>query len=59
MNQFDVEAFVDRTKVGSTQMIALLICILVCFIDGFDIFMIGKIAPAIAKPSSPSPARWR
>lgn len=49
MNQFDVEAFVDRTRIGSTQMVALLICILVCFIDGFDIFMIGKIAPAIAK----------
>jgi len=49
MNRFDVEAFIDRTRIGFTQSMALLVCILVCFIDGFDIFMIGKIAPAIAR----------
>jgi AAHS family 4-hydroxybenzoate transporter-like MFS transporter len=49
MTKFDVEAFIDRTRIGSTQAVALFVCILVCFIDGFDIFMIGKIAPAIAK----------
>lgn len=48
MTQFDVEAFIDRTRIGATQWIALVVCILVCFIDGFDIFMLGKIAPAIA-----------
>lgn len=45
MTRFDVEAFIDR---GGTQLIVLLVCGLVAFIDGFDIFMIGKIAPAIA-----------
>jgi AAHS family 4-hydroxybenzoate transporter-like MFS transporter len=49
MTRFDVEAFIDRTRIGGTQLMALLVCVLVCFIDGFDIFMIGKIAPAIAK----------
>jgi len=49
MNKFNVEAFIDRTRIGATQWVALFVCVLVCFIDGFDIFMLGKIAPAIAK----------
>ncbi|MBB5984946.1 MFS transporter [Sphingobium lignivorans] len=48
MTRFDVEAFIDRSRIGATQAMALFVCILVCFIDGYDIFMIGKIAPAIA-----------
>lgn len=48
MTRFDVEAFIDRQRIGRTQLSVLLVCGLVCFIDGFDIFMIGKIAPAIA-----------
>ena len=49
MTKFDVEAFIDETRIGATQAMVLFVCLLVCFIDGFDIFMIGKIAPAIAK----------
>jgi len=49
MTRFDVEAFIDRQRIGATQLAVLLVCGLVCFIDGFDIFMIGKIAPAIAE----------
>jgi AAHS family 4-hydroxybenzoate transporter-like MFS transporter len=49
MTRFDVEAFVDRQPIGRTQIAVLLVCGLVCFIDGFDIFMVGKIAPAIAE----------
>lgn len=48
MTRFDVEAFIDRQPIGRSQLAVLLVCGLVCFIDGFDIFMIGKIAPAIA-----------
>jgi MFS transporter, AAHS family, 4-hydroxybenzoate transporter len=48
MREFDVEAFIDRSRIGPAQWAALLVCILICFIDGFDIFMVGKIAPAIA-----------
>lgn len=47
MARFDVEDFVDRQPIGRTQLAVLLVCGLVCFIDGFDIFVIGKIAPAI------------
>lgn len=46
--RFDIEEFVDRQRIGRTQIAVLLVCGLVCFIDGFDIFMVGKIAPAIA-----------
>jgi AAHS family 4-hydroxybenzoate transporter-like MFS transporter len=49
MARFDIEAFIDRQPIGRTQVAVLLVCGLVCFIDGFDIFMIGKIAPAIAE----------
>ncbi len=49
MPRFDVEAFIDRQSIGRPQMTVLLVCLLVCFIDGFDIFMVGKIAPAIAE----------
>jgi len=48
MARFDIEDFVDRQPIGRTQVAVLLVCGLICFIDGFDIFMIGKIAPAIA-----------
>lgn len=48
MTQFDVEEFIDKQAIGRTQLMVLLVCGLVCFIDGFDMFMIGKIAPAIA-----------
>lgn len=48
MSQFDVEAFIDKQPIGRQQLAVLLVCGLVCFIDGFDMFMIGKIAPAIA-----------
>ena len=48
MTQFDIEAFIDKQPIGRPQLVILLVCGLVCFIDGFDMFMIGKIAPAIA-----------
>ncbi|WP_126173618.1 MFS transporter [Altericroceibacterium xinjiangense] len=55
MTRFDVEAFIDRQRIGSTQVAVLLICGLVAFIDGFDIFMVGKIAPAIAADFGEAP----
>ncbi|MBO9519327.1 MAG: MFS transporter [Porphyrobacter sp.] len=48
MPRFDIEGFIDRQRIGRTQIAVLLVCGLVCFIDGFDIFVVGKIAPAIA-----------
>ncbi len=48
MTKIDIEEFIDRQAIGYPQVLVLLVCGLVCFIDGFDMFMIGKIAPAIA-----------
>ena len=48
MARFDLEEFIDRQAIGRTHLAVLLVCGLICFIDGFDIFMVGKIAPAIA-----------
>jgi len=48
MTHFDIEDFIDRQKIGPRQIAVLLVCGLICFVDGFDMFMIGKIAPAIA-----------
>jgi len=49
LKQIDIKEVVDRQKVRGFQIATLLVCVLVCFVDGFDIFMIGKIAPAIAE----------
>jgi AAHS family 4-hydroxybenzoate transporter-like MFS transporter len=45
---FDLQAFIDRQKVGMVHMTVLVLCFLIMFIDGYDMFMLGKIAPAIA-----------
>ncbi len=59
MAQYDVEAFIDRQPIGAAPARHLGVCSLVCFIDGFDIFMVGKIAPAIAKSFGETPAAMR
>jgi AAHS family 4-hydroxybenzoate transporter-like MFS transporter len=59
MAQFDVEAFIDRQKIGPRQLVVLLVCSLFCFIDAFDIFMVGKIAPAIAAGFGETPAAMK
>jgi AAHS family 4-hydroxybenzoate transporter-like MFS transporter len=46
--RFDIQAFVDRQKVSAVHIAVLVTCTLVMFVDGFDIFMVGRIAPAIA-----------
>jgi len=46
--RFDIQAFIDRQNVKPIHIGVLAIMTLIMFIDGFDIFMIGKIAPAIA-----------
>ena len=56
MTTFDIQAFIDRQTIRKPQYVVLLLATLVMFIDGFDIFMVGKIAPAIAKDFGVSPA---
>lgn len=53
---FDIQAFIDRQTIRPLHMAVLVLCFLVMFLDGYDIFMLGKIAPAIAKDFGASAA---
>ncbi|MET0245677.1 MAG: MFS transporter [Sphingomonas sp.] len=57
MRIFDVQEFIDRQTISRAQLTVLALATLLMFIDGFDIFMVGKIAPAIAKDFGVSPAQ--
>lgn len=48
MAGFDVREFIDRQRLNRTHVVIVVLALLAMFVDGFDIFMIGKIAPAIA-----------
>ena len=56
MKIFDVQAFLDRQRFSRAHVKVAVLAILAMFVDGFDIFMLGKIAPAIAKGLGVSPA---
>ncbi|MDF8333703.1 MFS transporter [Novosphingobium cyanobacteriorum] len=53
---FDVQEFIDRQRLRPVHFGILILCFLVMFIDGFDIYMVGKIAPAIARDFGATPA---
>ncbi|MXP27107.1 MFS transporter [Altererythrobacter indicus] len=53
---FDIQGFVDEQKLRPIHFLVLILCFMVMFSDGFDIFMIGKIAPAIAEGFDVAPA---
>ncbi len=48
MAAFPVQEFIDRQRFGRPHLVVVGLAVLALFIDGFDIFMVGKIAPAIA-----------
>lgn len=54
--RFDVEAFIDDRKIGGREVLMLVVCSLVLFIDGFDMYFFGKILPAIAAGLGARPA---
>ena len=54
--RFDVEAFIDARTIGWREVLMLLVCSLVLFIDGFDMYFFGKILPAIAAGLGARPA---
>jgi AAHS family 4-hydroxybenzoate transporter-like MFS transporter len=45
---FDVNAFLDDRKVGRTHVLIVVLLILTMMVDGYDIFLIGIILPALA-----------
>jgi AAHS family 4-hydroxybenzoate transporter-like MFS transporter len=54
--RFDVEKVVDDRKIGRAEILLLVVCSLVLFIDGFDMYFFGKILPAIATGLNAKPA---
>ncbi len=53
---FPIQSFIDSQRTRGIHYIVLAICTLAMFIDGLDVFMVGKIAPAIAVGMGSSPA---
>jgi AAHS family 4-hydroxybenzoate transporter-like MFS transporter len=47
-SRFDVAAFIDARPIGWREIITLVICTVALFLDSFDVFFVGKLAPAIA-----------
>jgi AAHS family 4-hydroxybenzoate transporter-like MFS transporter len=47
--RFDVARFIDERPIGPREILTLVIVSLVLFIDGFDMYFLGKILPAIAE----------
>ena len=47
--RFDVAEFIDARPIGRREILTLIIVSLVLFIDGFDMYFLGKILPAIAE----------
>lgn len=47
--RFDVARFIDDRPIGAREILTLAIVSLVLFIDGFDMYFLGKILPAIAE----------
>src|SRR4051812_38210872 len=49
MATFNVQDFIDRQPLRGGHYAMLAICGIAMFVDGLDVFMVGKIAPAIAE----------
>jgi MFS transporter, AAHS family, 4-hydroxybenzoate transporter len=56
MAAFRIQDFVDGQQVRPIHYGILAICMFVMFVDGLDIFLVGKIAPAIAQGMGEDPA---
>ena len=55
-NRFDVAAFIDARAIGGREIAMLVISSVILFIDGFDMYFLGKIAPAVARGLGGQPA---
>ena len=54
--RFDVAQFIDDRPVGAREITMLVVCTVILFIDGFDMYFLGKIAPAVAEGLGATPA---
>lgn len=48
-HRFDVAEFIDERAIGRREIAMLVVCSVILFIDGFDMYFLGKIAPAVAR----------
>ena len=48
-DRFDVAKFIDERPIGTREISTLVIVSIVLFLDGFDMYFLGKILPAIAE----------
>ena len=55
MRTIDVHKFLDERKVSHVHIAILATTMLLMFIDGFDVYMLGRIAPAIARAYGETP----
>ena len=46
---FDVSAFLDRPKFGAHRILIFALCTLVMTVDGYDVFVVGYLVPALAQ----------
>jgi AAHS family 4-hydroxybenzoate transporter-like MFS transporter len=46
---FDVSAFLDRPKFGAYRILVFALCTLVMTVDGYDVFVVGYLVPALAE----------
>jgi AAHS family 4-hydroxybenzoate transporter-like MFS transporter len=53
---FDVNGFLDSRKIGSTHVVIVALLIFTMMVDGYDIFLVGIILPALAEGFNVSPA---
>jgi AAHS family 4-hydroxybenzoate transporter-like MFS transporter len=54
--RFDVAEFIDARAIGGREVAMLVISSVILFIDGFDMYFLGKIAPAVARGLGGRPA---
>jgi len=47
--RFDVAPFIDERPIGTREIATLAVVSIVLFLDGFDMYFLGKILPAIAE----------
>lgn len=53
--RFDVSEFLDRSAIGAHRLLIFSLCTLVMVVDGYDVFVVGFVVPALAKSFGVSP----
>jgi len=55
-NTFDVNRFLDSRSIGRAHIVTLVLLIFTMMVDGYDIFLVGIVAPYLAKDLGIVPA---